>query len=81
VGGRASPPEGKPKGASALTPREAEVLRWLREGKTNEEISIILGCARRTVEGHGLRLYRKLGISNRAGVHLLKLDDQNGRKG
>jgi DNA-binding CsgD family transcriptional regulator len=58
--------------APALTPREAEVLRWLREGKTNEEISIILGCTRRTVEGHGLRLYRKLGIHTRLGVHLLE---------
>lgn len=48
------------------TPREAEVLSWLREGKTGPEIAIILGCARRTVESHIARLYRKLGVHHRA---------------
>ena len=50
----------------ALTKREAEVLGWLREGKTGPEIAIILGCARRTVETHIARLYRKLGVRHRA---------------
>lgn len=50
----------------ALTNREAEVLGWLREGKTGPEIAIILGCARRTVEGHVARLYRKIGVHHRA---------------
>lgn len=49
-----------------LTKREAEVFAWLREGKTGPEIAVILGCAQRTVESHVARLYRKLGIHNRA---------------
>jgi DNA-binding CsgD family transcriptional regulator len=49
-----------------LTKREAEVLEWLRAGKTGPEIAIILGCASRTVESHVARLYRKLGVHNRA---------------
>jgi DNA-binding CsgD family transcriptional regulator len=35
-----------------LTPREADVLHWLGEGKSNDSIAIILGIASRTVEKH-----------------------------
>lgn len=55
-----------PAPAAPLTRREAEVLGWLREGKTGPEIAIILGCAPRTVESHVNRLYRKLGVHSRA---------------
>lgn len=48
-----------------FTRREAEVLRWLQEGKTGPEIAIILGCGQRTVESHVARIYRKLGVRNR----------------
>ncbi len=54
----------------SLTRREAEVMSWLREGKTTPEIAIILGCAVRTVEKHLANLYRKLGVKNRAAVIL-----------
>lgn len=59
---------GDPDPFGALTKRETEVLGWLREGKTGPEIAIILGCARRTVESHVARLYKKLGVSHRAGL-------------
>jgi len=49
----------------ALTPRETEILDWLRQGKNGPEIAVILGCARRTVESHVARIYRKLGVKNR----------------
>ena len=61
----AVPLEGCAALRAALTKREAEVLAWLREGKTGPEISIILGCAHRTVECHVARLYRKLGVRHR----------------
>ncbi|MFB9287663.1 LuxR C-terminal-related transcriptional regulator [Pseudoduganella plicata] len=50
----------------ALSPREAQVLRWLREGKSNDEIGIILGISGLTVKNHLQRLYKLLGASNRA---------------
>ncbi|QGZ43278.1 transcriptional regulator EpsA [Pseudoduganella flava] len=50
----------------ALSPREAQVLRWLREGKNNEEIGRILGISPLTVKNHLRRLYRALGVGNRA---------------
>lgn len=49
-----------------LTPREAEVLYWLSEGKTNGETATILGSSRRTVEKHVEHLLEKLGVENRA---------------
>lgn len=49
-----------------LTPRETEILAWLRQGKTGQEIAIIVGCATRTVEEHMANLNRKLGFTNNA---------------
>jgi DNA-binding response OmpR family regulator/DNA-binding CsgD family transcriptional regulator len=49
-----------------LTPREAEVLYWLGEGKTNVEIATILGSSHRTVEKHVQHIFEKLGVENRA---------------
>jgi DNA-binding CsgD family transcriptional regulator len=48
-----------------LTPREAEVLAWIAEGKTNEEIAIILGARANTVRKHVENIHRKLGVENR----------------
>jgi len=48
-----------------LSPREAEVLLWIAQGKNNEEIGIILGAARNTVKKHVLHLLKKLGVETR----------------
>jgi len=48
-----------------LTPREAEVLLWIAQGKSNSEIATILGCAENTVKVHIARIFEKLGIENR----------------
>ena len=52
--------------ALSLTPREAEVLYWLKEGKTNWEIGTILGNAEKTVGKHLESIFRKLKVENRA---------------
>lgn len=49
----------------ALTPRERDVLRWIVEGKTNQEIGIILGISWRTVRLHCERIFQKLGVETR----------------
>ncbi|NRR31589.1 helix-turn-helix transcriptional regulator [Oxalobacteraceae bacterium] len=49
-----------------VSAREAEVLHWVREGKSNEEIGLILGISGLTVKNHLQRLYKLLGVSNRA---------------
>jgi DNA-binding CsgD family transcriptional regulator len=51
--------------ALGLTEREAEVLYWISEGKTNPEIAIILQAAPETVKKHAANLYGKLGVPTR----------------
>jgi len=51
-----------------LSRREIEVLFWLCQGKTNDEIGLILGIAGRTAETHALRIYPKIGVENRYGA-------------
>lgn len=48
-----------------LSRREAEVLAWLADGKTNAEIAAILGTQPRTVGKHLERVYQKLGVETR----------------
>lgn len=49
-----------------LSDREEEVMRWVRLGKTNSEIAIILHLSTFTVKNHMRRIYRKLNAMNRA---------------
>lgn len=51
--------------ARPLSAREVEILHWVREGKSNDEIGQILGISGLTVKNHLQRLYRLLGVSNR----------------
>jgi DNA-binding CsgD family transcriptional regulator len=48
-----------------LTPRENEVLYWVSMGKTNEEVSAIIGAKPMTVKKHLEHIYDKLGVPNR----------------
>lgn len=59
---------GKATGSEAspgLTLREEEVLRWVRQGKRNEEIAVILGIGKTTIKTHLKHIYQKLGVDNR----------------
>lgn len=55
----------KPLEALGLTPREAEVLLWVAQGKAYADIGSILGCAENTVKVHMARVFEKLGSENR----------------
>jgi DNA-binding CsgD family transcriptional regulator len=48
-----------------LTKREKEVLRWMLEGKTSWEISIILALSERTVNFHVANILSKFNATNR----------------
>lgn len=48
-----------------ITAREAEVLLWVREGKTNAEIAQILGLSALTVKNHIRHCMRKLDVNTR----------------
>jgi len=53
-----------------LTPKEAQVLFWMAQGKTSPEIASILECAPNTVKKHAQRIYQKLGVENRTAAAL-----------
>lgn len=57
-----------------LSPREAEVLLWIAQGKSNSEIAVILDCAAATVKKHSIRIFEKLGVEGRAGAMLHALE-------
>jgi DNA-binding CsgD family transcriptional regulator len=48
-----------------LTPRENEVLSWLVEGKSNQEIAVILGLSPLTVKTHLQSILKKMHVENR----------------
>lgn len=49
----------------SVTGREADVLLWIANGKTNREIGQILEMSPRTVNKHLEQIFKKLGVENR----------------
>jgi|GEM_PF-1280408 len=45
--------------------RECEILQWLSEGKSDDDIAVILGLSRKTVSNQVFDLMHKLGAHNR----------------
>ena len=60
-----------PLHALGLTPREAEVLSWLAQGKSNPEIAVILAMSEGTVKKHLEHVFEKLGVDNRNAAALV----------
>lgn len=57
-----------------LTPREAEVLIWIAQGKTNPEAAVILGIRPYTVRTHLERVFAKLGVETRHAAGLRAIE-------
>jgi len=53
------------KGDGSLSEREIQILHWVREGKSNHEIGIVLSISPLTVKNHIQRILKKLSASNR----------------
>lgn len=53
------------KNFKPLTARETEVIKWWAQGKTGEEIALILNCAVDTVKFHSRNIFVKLQANNR----------------
>jgi transcriptional regulator EpsA len=51
---------------AGVTTREIEILEWVRNGKTNIEIGMILEISTFTVKNHLQRIFKKINVSNRA---------------
>ena len=59
-----------------LTEREAEVLRWVANGKSAWEIGAILGITKRTVDRHVEKAVEKLGAGNRSHAVAIAIRDR-----
>lgn len=57
-----------------ITAREAIVLYWVAQGKTNEEVASILNISIGTVKKHLERTYQKLGVENRVSASLIAME-------
>jgi DNA-binding NarL/FixJ family response regulator len=57
-----------------LTPKEAEVLLWIAQGKSNSETAILLGSAEATVKKHMERILQKLDVENRGAAALIAIE-------
>ncbi len=59
----ANPHLGKP-----LTKTEVKILRFILEGKSSREIANLQNRAKRTIDFHRWKIYRKLGVDNLLGL-------------
>ena len=63
-----------------LTPRVAEVLLWVAQGKTNADIATILGISEWTVKKHVLEIFEKLGVETRTAASLRAIEVLSSRR-
>jgi two-component system nitrate/nitrite response regulator NarL len=54
-----------PRSVAQLTDRQVDVLRFLKDGLTNKEISANLGIAEKTVKVHIAAIFKTLNVVNR----------------
>jgi DNA-binding NarL/FixJ family response regulator len=60
-----------------LTPRAAEALLWVAQGKTNSDIATILGISESTVKKHVQEMFEKLGVETRGAATVRALEVLN----
>jgi len=60
--------------ALGLTPRVAEVLLWVAQGKTNADIATILGISEWTVKKHVLEIFERLAVETRTAASLRAIE-------
>ncbi|HUR47009.1 MAG TPA: response regulator transcription factor [Candidatus Saccharimonadales bacterium] len=61
-----------------VTPRVAEVLLWVAQGKTNADIGTILGISESTVKKHLMEIFEKLGVETRGAAALRAMEVLSG---
>ena len=61
-----TPPAQSGYSTASISEREEQVLCWVREGMSNQEIGVQLRISPLTVKNHVQKILRKLGATNRA---------------
>jgi DNA-binding NarL/FixJ family response regulator len=57
-----------------LTEREAEVMLWVAQGKSNVDVATILGMSDKTVKKHLGNVFEKLGVESRTAATLRAIE-------
>ena len=60
--------------ALGLTRRQAQVAFWIAQGKTNDELAIILNTSRHTIPHHVEAILGRLHLATRAEIMLCALE-------
>jgi len=68
------------KDALGLTGREADVLLWVAQGKSNGDIATILGMSEKTVKQHLGSVFQKIGVEGRTAASLRAVEVLAARK-
>ena len=63
-----------PLRALGLTGKEAQVLLWVAQGKSNAEVALIHGISEATVKKHLEHIFEKLGVEKRGAASLIALE-------
>jgi len=64
----------RPLEALGLSPKQAETLLWVAQGKSNAEVAAILDVAEATVKKHLEHIYAKLGVEKRGAASLIAIE-------
>ena len=63
-----------------LTQREAEVLLWVAQGKSNSDVATILAIAEKTVKIHLGHIFEKLNVETRTAAALIAIETLSGSR-
>lgn len=70
-----------PRSLAQLTDRQVDVLRYLRDGLSNKEISAHLGIAEKTVKVHIAAIFKTLNVVNRTQAAKFLMDAADSSRG
>jgi two-component system, NarL family, nitrate/nitrite response regulator NarL len=70
-----------PRTLAQLTDRQVDVLRYLRDGLSNKEISANLGIAEKTVKVHIAAIFKTLNVVNRTQAAKFLSDSADSSRG
>jgi len=70
-----------PRSLAQLTDRQVDVLRYLRDGLSNKEISANLGIAEKTVKVHIAAIFKTLNVVNRTQAAKFLIDAADSSRG
>jgi HD-GYP domain-containing protein (c-di-GMP phosphodiesterase class II)/DNA-binding CsgD family transcriptional regulator len=74
-GHSAGEPDGSPSRPAGLSERECEVLGLIARGMATKQVARQLGISPKTCDHHIQHVYRKIGLSTRAGATLFALEN------